>query len=360
MKVSLPQGTGAIKHSKPYKKMSENQKKVYDMVYDPINGPLFFVENCVWVIRNGLVQYKPFDYQREMIFNLHHYNSVLSLFARQLGKTITSAAYLLWYAMAHPYKQILITAQDLRAASENLGKIKGVYENCPNFLKRGVIEDNKSKMVFDNGSEIHVRPSTVKAPRGLSPSIVYVDEFAFIGVQNSADKALEAQEEFYAALSPTLSSTKGKLFITTTPQSETDLFYRLWSSAIKKIDDSGLDLPNDYIIRINGELYQDFHLFHNKNDAEEYVKQLKTQNPDLDIEIVEKSPPGNNGFQSQLVKWDSCPLKDAEWAKSELKKVGASTFAREYNCLDENSMVSIMDENGYISNVSLKNLYDFY
>lgn len=274
--------------------------------------------------------------------------------------TITSVTYLLWYAMAFPYKQILITAQDLRAASENLGKIKNVYENCPNFLKKGLIEDNKSKMVFDNGSEIHVRPSTIKAPRGISPSIVYCDEFAFIGVQDSADKALEKQEEFYAALSPTLSATKGKLFITTTPQSETDLFYRLWSGAIKKVDDNGLDIPCDYIIKINGELYQDFHLFHNKDDAEQYAQKLREEKSDLLVEVVEKAPPGNNGFQSQLVTWDACPLKDEEWAKSELKKVGAEKFAKEYNCLTGDTIVQIMDENGDVRNVSLNNLYQYY
>ena len=287
---------------------------IYKKVYDPINGALFFAEHCCWVNRNGLEQYIPFDYQREMMFNMHNYHSLISLFSRQNGKTITTAIYLLWYAMTHPHAIILVTAQDLRAASENLGKIKGVYENCPDFLKRGLIEDNKSKMVFDNGSEIHVRPSTIKAPRGISPAIVYCDEFAFIGVQDSGDKALEKQEEFYGALSPTLSATKGKLFITSTPISETDLFYRLWSGAINKIDDYGIDIPNDYIIEINGELYRDFHLFHTKEEAEDYANMLRNEN--INVNIVEKKSYGNNGFQSQLVKWDACPLKDGKLGKS--------------------------------------------
>ena len=358
VKFQLPQGTGIIKKSKKYKDLKPNQKIVYDKVYDPINGPLVFAENCCYVVRNGLEQYVPFDYQREMMFNMHNYHSLISLFSRQNGKTITTAIYLLWYAMAFEYKQILVTAQDLRAASENLGKIKGVYENCPNFLKRGVLEDNKSKMVFDNGSEIHVRPSTLKAPRGISPAIVYCDEFAFIGAQESGDKALEKQEEFYGALSPTLSATKGKLFITSTPISETDLFYRLWSGAIKKVDDYGLDIPKDYILKLNGELYRDFHLFKNKEEAESYAETIKDQYES--VEVVEKEPFGYNGFQSQLVKWDACPLKDEEWAKSEIKKVGIDNFSREYNCMCGNNLVKIMDEKGYIRNVSLENLYNFY
>ncbi len=358
MKIVLPQGTGVIKKTKPFKKMTDVQKMVYRKVYDPINGALFFAEHCCWVNRNGLEQYIPFDYQREMMFNMHNYHSLISLFSRQNGKTITTAIYLLWYAMVFNNKIILVTAQDLRAASENLGKIKGVYENCPDFLKKGLKEDNKSKMVFDNGSEIHVRPSTIKAPRGISPAIVYCDEFAFIGVQDSGDKALEKQEEFYGALSPTLSATQGKLFITSTPISETDLFFRLWSGAKNKIDDYGMNIPDDYILEINGELYRDFHLFKDKDQAEEYAKSLRDEN--TIVNVVSKKSYGNNGFQSQLVRWDACPLKDENWAKAEIKKVGAERFEREYNCIGGNNIVQIMDEKGYIRSLSLEMLYEYY
>lgn len=294
-----------------------------------------------------------YDLELNIDINHRYYtNNILS------HNTITTAIYLLWYAMAFDHKIILVTAQDLRAASENLGKIKGVYENCPDFLKKGLVEDNKSKMVFDNGSEIHVRPSTLKAPRGISPSIIYCDEFAFIGAQDSATKALEKQEEFYGALSPCLSTTHGQLFITSTPMSETDLFYRLWSGAIQKTDDSGLDIPKDYILKINGEKYRDFHLFHTYDDAEEFAKTLR--NETTIVEVIEKEPCGNNGFQSQLVKWDSCPLRDKNWADAEIKKVGEEKFSREYNCISGDTMVNIMREDGRIMKISIEALYKYH
>jgi hypothetical protein len=273
--------------------------------------------------------------------------------------TITSAVYLLWYAMANNNKEILICAQSKDAAMENLSKIKLTYEYCPDFLKKGLISDNKSTIIFDNGSRIVVRPSTIKAPRGLSPSIVYCDEFAFIGSQDSAERALEKQEEFYGALSPTLSATQGKLFITSTPISETDLFYRLWNGGIKKTDDNGIDLPKDYIISVNGELYRDFHIFKTKKEAETFCKSIRVKRKEK-FRVVEKEPAGNNSFQTQLVKWDACPLKDKKWAEEELRRVGAEKFAKEYNCLSGNTNIKIMDENGFIREISLKNLYDFY
>ena len=358
VKYKLPVGTGPIKKARPFNTLTDLQKEIYKKVYDPVNGLLFFAENCCYVNRNGIQPYEPFDYQREMLFNLRNYTSVISLWSRQNGKTITTVIYLLWYAMVFDHKQILVCAQSKDAASENLEKIRLAYEYCPNFLKKGLVSSNKTTMTFDNGSKIFVRPSNSNAPRGLTPSIVYCDEFAFVGSQDSAEKGLEKQKEFFSALTPSLSSSKGSLFITSTPISETDLFYQLWNGAKTKTDDKGLDIPCDYILKINGKLYHDFHLFKTKEEAETYAKSI--ENEDTIVEVVEKSPAGYNGFQSQLVKWDVCPLKDKEWAEMEMKRVGLEKFNREYNCLSGDSLVTIMDENGYIKNVSLEMLYNFY
>ena len=271
--------------------------------------------------------------------------------------TITTAIYLLWYAMAYPNKDILICAQSKDASMENLSKIKMSYEYCPNFLKRGLISDNKSTIEFDNGSRIVVRASSIKAPRGLSPAIIYVDEFAFIGSQDSAEKALQLQQEFYAALTPALSATGGKLFITSTPMSETDLFYRIWSGSQKKVDDKGLDISPNYIIKVNGELYRDYHLFKTKDDAEVFVKTLPSDNV---YEIVSTEPIGYNGFQGQMATWEKNPLRTKEWAEEEIKNVGVEFFAREYNCLSGDTVVKIRDENNSEYNVSLKLLEKFF
>ena len=358
VKYKLPVGTGPIKKTRPYNTLTDLQKEIYKKVYDPINGILFFAENCCYVNRNGIQHYEPFDYQREMLFNLHTSKNVISLFGRQLGKTITTAIYILWYAMVFDHKQILVCAQSKDAASENLEKIRLAYEYCPNFLKRGIIGSNKTTMEFDNGSKIFVRPSNSNAPRGLTPALVYVDEFAFIGSQDSAEKGLEKQNEFFSALTPSLSSSQGSLFITSTPISETDLFFQLWNGAKMKVDDKGLDIPCDYMLKINGELYRDFHLFKAKDEAETYAESIRNEN--TIVEVVEKSPAGYNGFQSQLVTWDKCPLKTKEWADMELKRIGEERFNREYNCLSGDSLITIMDENGNIKNVSLELLYNFY
>lgn len=85
IEYELPQGSGPKKPNKKLK-LTSLQYEIYKKCYDDVNGPLFFASHCCWVNRNGLVRYVPFDYQREMLFNLHNYQNTISLWSRQNGK----------------------------------------------------------------------------------------------------------------------------------------------------------------------------------------------------------------------------------------------------------------------------------
>lgn len=272
--------------------------------------------------------------------------------------TITTSIYILWYAMKYDHKDIIMTSYCERSANEILNGIKLLYEYCPDFIKCGVSKLNESEIIFVNGSRIMSRPTTVKAARGTSPAIIYCDEFAFVGPSMSAEKTRTMQEEFYSAISPALSSSHGKLFITSTPITETDMFYELWSGAINKTDPQGIPLPKEYIIKINGELYRDFHLFKTKDEAQQYIQSLDNNNNDY--EIVEREPPGINGFTSQLVTWDKCPLKTQDWAVLEKRRIGESKFAREYMCLSGKNIVKIQDDKGKIIDIPIDMLYNYH
>lgn len=89
-KYKLTMGKKILKKRTPYKKLSPLQQKIYDRIYDPINGPLEFAEHCCYANRNGVVQYIPYDYQREMIYNMHCYDSNISMCGRQMGKCVHS------------------------------------------------------------------------------------------------------------------------------------------------------------------------------------------------------------------------------------------------------------------------------
>src|SRR6056300_1133507 len=98
-----------------------------------MHDPVYFSEKYVKVISldQGLVPFKLYPYQKEMFnhFNGNRFNIVLA--CRQSGKSISSCAYLLWFALFHSEKTIAILANKGATAREMLSRITLMLENLP-------------------------------------------------------------------------------------------------------------------------------------------------------------------------------------------------------------------------------------
>lgn len=245
---------------------------------DPVTGPAYFLQNYFYIQHpvRGKIQYVPFKYQEDLADVYHKYRFSINLLSRQLGKTTTAAGYLLWYAMFVPDSTILVAAHKYSGAQEIMQRIRYAYETMPNFIRAGAVSYNKGSLEFDNGSRIISTATTENTGRGLSISLLYMDEFAF--VRNTIAK------EFWTSMSPTL-STGGKAIITSTPNSDEDQFWDIWLQANKTIDDFG-------------------------NTTEL----------------------GINGFKAFTALWSEHPDRDAVWAEEERGRIGAERFDREHNC----------------------------
>ena len=138
--------------------------------------------------------------------------------------SVTSAAFLLWYAMFHFDKTILIASNKNSNAMEMILRIRFAYENIPNWLKPGVQEDgwNKHNIGFDNGSRIVSTATSEDSGRGMSISLLFLDEFAFVKPS--------VQDEFWTSIAPTL-STGGSCIMTSTPNGDMDIFAQIWRGA---------------------------------------------------------------------------------------------------------------------------------
>lgn len=138
--------------------------------------------------------------------------------------TVTAAAYILWYAVFNFDKTILIAANKNSNAMEMVHRIRIAYENLPMFLKPGVTDDgwNKHSVGFDNGTRIISEATSENSGRGLSISLLYLDEFAFV--------APNIQEQFWTSISPTL-ATGGSCIMTSTPNGDMDLYATIWRGA---------------------------------------------------------------------------------------------------------------------------------
>jgi hypothetical protein len=265
----------------PYTKTKfKNDKELQDFIKccDPDTGYLYFMDNFFMIQHptKGSMVYHPYEYQKRLIHTYHNYRYSISLMPRQSGKSTSAAGYLLWYAMFVPDSTILVAAHKYTGAQEIMQRIRYAYENCPDYIKAGVTTYNKGSLDFENGSRIVSATTTENTGRGMSITLLYLDEFAF--VRPSIAK------EFWTSITPTL-STGGKAIITSTPNSDEDQFAFIWKGANKTEDEFG-------------------------NTTEL----------------------GVNGFKAYRATWDEQPGRDQKWADEMKAQLGEDRFNREIGC----------------------------
>ena len=245
---------------------------------DPVTGYMHFAEKFAFIQHpvKGKLLFDPYAYQVRLLDSYHDHRFNVNMLPRQTGKTTTAAIYLTWYAMFFPDQTILIAAHKYTGAQEIMQRIRYVYESCPDHIRAGVTNYNKGSIEFENGSRIVSATTTGNTGRGMSISLLYCDEFAFVN-PNIA-------EEFWTSISPTL-ATGGRAIITSTPNSDEDTFAVIWKESQNKFDAHG-----------------------NEQDI------------------------GSNGFHGFTCSWDEHPDRDEEWKRNEIGRIGEEKFRREYGC----------------------------
>jgi len=247
-----------------------------------MEDPIYFARTYVKIQhpKLGAIPFDLYDYQVDMMnaFQENRYNIILS--ARQTGKSITSAIYLLWFAIFHFDKNILIASNKNKNAMEMIRRIRYAYENLPVWLKPGVTDDgwNKHSVSFDNDSKIDSTATSDDSGRGEALSLLFLDEFAFVkpGIQ----------DEFWTSILPTL-STGGSCIMSSTPNGDSDLFATLWRAA-------------------------------NVN------KGMSFEDEDGNVE--------NLTFTPMHIKWDAPPGRDDKFQLQQIALIGEQKWKQEYEC----------------------------
>ena len=180
-------------------------------------------------VDHGLIPFKLFDYQKEMILSYVNNRNTICNLARQLGKTTCTAAFFCWYSIFNEHKTCGILGNKASLAREILNRYQIMYRNLPKFLQQGIVGWNKGSVALENGSRIITAATSGNAARGFSYSLLYLDEFAHVHT-NIAD-------EFLSSVFPTLSSgTTTKIIINSTP-SGYNLFHDMFVKAQQKRND---------------------------------------------------------------------------------------------------------------------------
>jgi hypothetical protein len=264
----------------PHKKQefTEQQIREFAACADPVTGADYFMRNFFFIQHpvQGKMQYNPWEFQERLIQTYHNNRFSISMMPRQTGKSTSAAGYLLWFAMFKPDSTILVAAHKYAGAQEIMQRVRYAYEACPNHIRAGVVSYNKGSIEFDNGSRIVAQTTTENTGRGMSITLLYCDEFAFVRPTIA--------KEFWTSISPTL-STGGGAIITSTPNSDEDQFAFIWKGANKTEDEFG-----------------------NTKDV------------------------GINGFKAYRAYWSEHPDRDDAWADEQRAILGVERFRREMDC----------------------------
>jgi len=204
--------------------------------------PVYFINNYARISHplEGLVPFKTYDYQSELIniFNDHRFSVILK--ARQLGISTITAAYVIWMMLFHRDKNILVMATKYTTASNLVKKVKSMLRNLPEWIQIAQVDvNNRNSFELSNGSQIKASSTSVDAGRSEALSLLVIDEAAHV----------ENLEELWTGLYPTL-STGGRCIALSTPNGVGNWFHKTYIDA-----DSGKS--NFYPIKLLWDAHPD-------------------------------------------------------------------------------------------------------
>jgi hypothetical protein len=213
--------------------------------------------------------------------------------------TTTAGIYALWRALYSNIKMnIYILSNKGESAKDFLNRIKEVYSDLAPHLKRGIIEWNKTSIVFENGTAIHTSTTTPDSIRGRSVSLLILDEFAHVRP--------EVADPFWTSAQPTVASGTAQILIISTPNGQTGQYYELWRGA----------------------------------------------------EIGLTDPEKGNGFRPFRIEWNEPPGRDEEFKRKMIAETSRRIFAQEYACLGSDTYINIKDKfTGEVHRVRIGDLY---
>jgi hypothetical protein len=192
------------------------------------NSAIYFIRHYVKIVHvdHGLVPFDLWDFQEEMLENFQNHSRTVVTTARQVGKSTTTMAFLLWHILFNADKTLGILANKGDIAREILGRVRLAYQHLPKWLQQGVVEWNKGMIELENNSKIIATSTSKDAARGFSFSMLFIDECAHV----------ENWEEFSKSVLPTISSGKTtKLIMVSTPNGMNH-FHQIWSLAKKGLN----------------------------------------------------------------------------------------------------------------------------
>ena len=191
--------------------------------------PVYFINNYAKISHpmHGLVPFKLYDYQADLVEDFNDYRFNIILKARQLGISTVTAAYIAWLMMFHRDKNILVMATKFGTAGNLVKKVKAIVKNLPSWVRiANVSIDNRTSFELSNGSQIKASSTSGDAGRSEALSLLVIDEAAHV----------DGLDELWTGLYPTL-STGGRCIALSTPNGVGNWFHKSYTDSESQQND---------------------------------------------------------------------------------------------------------------------------
>jgi len=185
--------------------------------------PAHFISKYIKVTHpvRGLVPFRLYPFQERILSDLENNRFNILRKFRQAGCTTIAAAYSLWMIIFQKHKSVVILSKGDAESTEVLDRIKLMYDELPEFLKPGIVEDNKHTLKLKTQSVIKSRPSGKQSGRSLAGSFLIIDEAAFI----------ENIDTIWAAVYPII-STGGRAFVLSTVNGIGNWYHEVYQNSL--------------------------------------------------------------------------------------------------------------------------------
>jgi hypothetical protein len=133
------------------------KKQILAEIVKSGKDPSYFINNYCRISHpmDGLIPFKTYPYQDDMLvnFNDHRFNIVLK--ARQLGLSTIVSGYIVWMMLFHRDKNVLVMATKFGTATNVVKKVKNIMKNLPDWIRISSIKiDNRSSFELQMGRKL--------------------------------------------------------------------------------------------------------------------------------------------------------------------------------------------------------------
>jgi hypothetical protein len=197
--------------------------KIIKEVVKSGKDPVYFINTYCKIPHpgKGLIPFKTYDFQSELVNDLALHRFIVVLKARQLGISTITAAYVAWLVLFHRDKNVLIVATKLSTAANLVKKVKIILKNLPEWIRiSDFAVDNRNSIELKNGSQVKASSTSGDAGRSEALSLLVIDEAAHI----------DGLGDLWTGLYPTI-STGGRCIAISTPNGVGDWFHEAYVGA---------------------------------------------------------------------------------------------------------------------------------